>query len=70
MHQILKKTTIIFSTLLAVVTCGFAQELHSRWDELTASEWPKALEMSGARHAFCPLEFLRNMGPMCRWASI
>ena len=42
-----------FSLLLATAFCLAifnplsAQELHSRWDELTASDWPKALDRSG-----------------------
>lgn len=39
-----------------------AQELHSRWDELTASEWPKALEMS-AQTCILPIGILEKHGP-------
>lgn len=39
-----------------------AQELHSRWDELTASEWPKALNMS-AKTCILPIGILEKHGP-------
>src|SRR6195256_4560784 len=39
-----------------------AQELHSRWDELTASEWPKALEMS-KQTCILPIGILEKHGP-------
>ena len=41
---------------------GRAQELHSRWDELTASEWPKALLVSG-KTCILPIVFLEKHGP-------
>ncbi|HWB24661.1 MAG TPA: creatininase family protein [Chitinophagaceae bacterium] len=39
-----------------------AQELHSRWDELTASEWPKALQMSDST-CILPIGILEKHGP-------
>jgi creatinine amidohydrolase len=39
-----------------------AQELHSRWDELTAGEWPKALEMS-KQTCILPIGILEKHGP-------
>jgi creatinine amidohydrolase len=39
-----------------------AQELHSRWDELTASEWPKALAMSN-QTCVLPIGILEKHGP-------
>jgi creatinine amidohydrolase len=39
-----------------------AQELPSRWDELTASDWPKALERS-ARTCILPIGVLEKHGP-------
>ncbi|MFI5155868.1 MAG: creatininase family protein [Chitinophagales bacterium] len=39
-----------------------AQELHSRWDELTASEWPKALEKS-SQTCILPIGILEKHGP-------
>lgn len=38
------------------------QELHSRWDELTASEWPKALALSG-QTCILPIGILEKHGP-------
>ncbi len=51
--------------LLAFLMMGMhslAQELHSRWDELTASEWPKALEMSN-QTCILPIGILEKHGP-------
>ena len=39
-----------------------AQELHSRWDEITASEWPKALEKS-SQTCILPIGILEKHGP-------
>jgi creatinine amidohydrolase len=39
-----------------------AQELHSRWDEITASEWTKALEMSD-QTCILPIGILEKHGP-------
>ncbi len=39
-----------------------AQELHSRWDELVASDWPKALEKS-AYTCILPIGILEKHGP-------
>src|SRR3984893_1671409 len=39
-----------------------AQELHSRWDELTASEWPKALAKSN-QTCILPIGILEKHGP-------
>lgn len=62
MHQIFKKTVILSSVLLMAVAYTVAQELHSRWDELTASEWPKALEMSN-QTCILPIGILEKHGP-------
>ena len=62
MHQMLKKATILLSALFIAGTCCVAQELHSRWDELTASEWPKALEMSN-QTCILPIGILEKHGP-------
>lgn len=48
-----------------MVLFGFivrAQELHSRWDELTASDWPKALARSGGI-CILPIGILEKHGP-------
>jgi creatinine amidohydrolase len=39
-----------------------AQGLHARWDELTASEWPKALQMSDST-CILPIGILEKHGP-------
>ena len=41
-----------------------AQELHSRWDELTASEWPKALSNVWSNLYPFRLVFSKNTAPM------
>jgi creatinine amidohydrolase len=57
------------ATVLAGVTgvclwasIASAQPLPARWDELTASDWPKALEMSGGT-AILPIGILEKHGP-------
>jgi len=40
----------------------FAQELHTRWDEITASEWPKALKASNET-CILPIGILEKHGP-------
>lgn len=49
--------SILFSTVVA-----FSQNLHSRWDELTASEWPKALALSDST-CILPFGILEKHGP-------
>lgn len=51
----------------ALVCVGFtrvasAQDLPARWDELTAGDWPKALERSGAT-CILPIGILEKHGP-------
>ncbi|HEY8734396.1 MAG TPA: creatininase family protein [Puia sp.] len=62
MDKQIKKTAGLMISFL--VFCGFAvgQELHSRWDELTASEWPKALEKSN-QTCILPIGILEKHGP-------
>jgi len=62
MDKQIKKTAGMMISFL--VLCGFAigQELHSRWDELTASEWPKALEKSN-QTCILPIGILEKHGP-------
>src|SRR6185436_18375245 len=48
--------------LFAWVTPLSAQELPARWDELTASDWPAALEKSG-RTCLLPIGILEKHGP-------
>lgn len=49
-------------TLLLVCSIGYAQELPSRWDELTTSDWDKALERS-SRTCILPIGILEKHGP-------
>jgi creatinine amidohydrolase len=52
----------ILLVFLLVPPLTKAQELHSRWDEITASEWPKALSMSG-KTCILPIGILEKHGP-------
>ncbi len=53
-----------FITLILISFCDFifAQNLPSRWDELTASDWPKALERSSYT-CILPIGILEKHGP-------
>jgi creatinine amidohydrolase len=46
----------------ALATVAAAQELPARWEELTASDWPKALERSAAT-CILPIGILEKHGP-------
>lgn len=48
--------------VLAISFYSSGQELHSRWDELTASEWPKALTQSNYT-CILPIGILEKHGP-------
>jgi creatinine amidohydrolase len=48
--------------LLLLTGSIFAQELPARWDELTASDWPKALEKSNYT-CILPIGVLEKHGP-------
>ena len=48
--------------LLLLATTAAAQELPARWDELTASDWPKALEKSNYT-CVLPVGILEKHGP-------
>lgn len=50
--------TVMFNATVSVR----AQEIPARWDELTASDWPSALEKS-ARTAVLPIGILEKHGP-------
>ena len=57
------KNLILPAVLLVLSAYNIkAQELHSRWDELTASEWPKALERS-SQTCILPIGILEKHGP-------
>jgi len=55
---------IIVAAFACVMTTesAYAQDLPVRWDELTAADWPKALEKSG-RTAILPIGILEKHGP-------
>lgn len=57
----MKNIAVTISFLLSTVV-AFSQPLHSRWDELTASEWPKALAMSDST-CILPFGILEKHGP-------
>lgn len=48
--------------LFLLTTGAVAQNLPTRWDELTASDWPKALEKSG-KTCILPIGILEKHGP-------
>ncbi len=63
MVKAIKRATcllIMLSLLNTQFTC--AQELHSRWDELVASDWPKALKLSDST-CILPIGILEKHGP-------
>lgn len=62
MNNQFKKLFFLIFLLVARMNYNFAQELHSRWDELTASEWPKALEKS-SQTCILPIGILEKHGP-------
>jgi creatinine amidohydrolase len=62
MDNQMKKAAGMILAFLIFYSFTMAQELHSRWDELTASEWPKALEMSN-QTCILPIGILEKHGP-------
>src|SRR6478735_2131460 len=58
----LKKIILTGNALLFSLSSIFAQALHSRWDELTASDWPMALKNSN-RTCILPIGILEKHGP-------
>ena len=63
MHMKLYSVCVLLATAIGVFFNPLcAQELHSRWDELTASDWPKALERSG-NTCILPIGILEKHGP-------
>jgi len=52
----------LLSILLLLVTVASAQNPPCRWDELTASDWPRALEKS-SRTCILPIGILEKHGP-------
>lgn len=60
--QINKTFNLLFVVLLFNCPSAMTQELHSRWDELTASDWPRALEKS-QHTCILPIGILEKHGP-------
>lgn len=56
------KYSMIFIILIVLGKCANAQSLPARWDELTASDWPRALEKS-SRTCILPIGILEKHGP-------
>jgi creatinine amidohydrolase len=52
----------VLAMLVLSVATAAAQDLPARWDELTASDWPRALERS-AGTAILPIGVLEKHGP-------
>jgi creatinine amidohydrolase len=47
---------------LLVFSLSYSQEIPARWDELTAADWPKALDKS-SRTCILPIGILEKHGP-------
>jgi len=63
METILKNNMTCLTGLLLLCTVSVSgQELHSRWDELTASEWTAALKKSNET-CILPIGILEKHGP-------
>lgn len=58
----IKSYIIAVFTFLTVTHICFSQGLHSRWDELVASDWPKALKQSDSV-CILPIGILEKHGP-------
>jgi creatinine amidohydrolase len=58
----MRVTSFLFVFLTSVTAIASAQDLPSRWDELTASDWPKAMERSG-QTCILPIGILEKHGP-------
>jgi creatinine amidohydrolase len=62
MKSRLKQKALLLLSFLIMGCFACAQDLHSRWDELTASERPKALEKSD-QTCILPIGILEKHGP-------
>lgn len=60
--QIKIYTGLLLSFFITGIQFSFSQQLHSRWDELIASDWPNALKESG-RVCILPIGILEKHGP-------
>jgi len=57
----MKRITAALASLM-ITGSAYAQDLPARWDELTATDWPTALERSN-RTAVLPIGILEKHGP-------
>ena len=57
-----KRITSVTFILILFSTITYAQNLHSRWDELVASDWQKALDSSSST-CILPIGILEKHGP-------
>jgi len=62
MNNPLNRCFLILVSFLLLQQYTKAQELHSRWDELVASDWPKALAKSNYT-CILPIGILEKHGP-------
>lgn len=63
--QRLRYTSIALAMVSVITVCSVqarAQKLHARWDELTASDWPRALTLSDST-CLLPIGILEKHGP-------
>jgi creatinine amidohydrolase len=58
----MKRMALSAACVVMAVSSAAAQDLPVRWDELTATDWPKALEKAG-RTAVLPIGILEKHGP-------
>ena len=56
------KTVLALVALAMATSAAAPQDLPARWDELTASDWPKAIERSAAT-CILPIGILEKHGP-------
>ena len=56
------KTALALVALAMATSAAAPQDLPARWDELTASDWPKAIERSAAT-CILPIGILEKHGP-------
>src|SRR6185312_7731147 len=56
------KPYLLLGIALMYSVCSFAQDIPARWDELVASDFPKALEKS-SRTCILPIGILEKHGP-------
>lgn len=56
------KPYLLLGVALMYSVCSFAQDIPARWDELVASDFPKALEKS-SRTCILPIGILEKHGP-------